>query len=284
MEVCMNDNLKSIVELGFAEVGKWTLGGGKISPNLYDKKKKGGGGWVYAFVVGKDKEVKYIGKTDREDDELLGRMGMYRNGAGTNSIRIRNELKKVLENSAEVLIYAISLDEIKTKKIIDVGGKKTAPTTTSAFEMIAIGMMNDHDSLWNIEGTNKQNLPKCIKALGFQFKQVGEWKLENGKLFAALDENGMQRKDLFYFFASNDKKIIHVGMTDRTLETKMGNYKDKSGRTNNRKNKEIKDVLERKGKVFIYAASDNGTKNGIKSGIRNELEKEWKKDEENEND
>jgi hypothetical protein len=147
----MDKRVESIEKLGFKKVGAWEWDEGKkkIKFILFYEKEKGGGGWVYAFVAGG--EVKYIGETDREDGTLKGRMEDHQNKRGNgNPKRINEEITKVFENGKkviEVFIYAIPLDEIKTK-VINIGGEEIV-LTASAFEKIAIGAINPD---WNIDG------------------------------------------------------------------------------------------------------------------------------------
>jgi len=279
----MDNSLENFRKFGFREVGKWERDKNEDGEISFLVKKgeteQNRKEWVYAFVV--DKEVMYVGQTKKT---LKERMGGYENpyeSQGRNR-RGNGQIKDVLnEDHKEVFVYAISLNEIKTKKI-NIVGEEIFLKTTDAFEMIVIGEMNPD---WNINGKENKDLPKNIKIPGFMFKQVNEWKLDGGKIHIALDKPEYEKEGWFYFFASNNKKIIHVGTTDRTLEKIMDNYKGghKEG-TSIRIHKDIKAVLEKTGKVFVYAAQfdasiDKKNKNIIKYGIERALEDELNEEE-----
>ena len=104
----MGNNLKSIEELGFKYAGKWELGKGEklfvsIEQEWQERKV------LYAFVV--DNEIKYLGKTNRK---LKDRMLSVVHCDETQKVNRKNleNIKGILKNGGNVLIYAMSNSEI----------------------------------------------------------------------------------------------------------------------------------------------------------------------------
>jgi hypothetical protein len=272
----MSDGLKFIEKLGFKKVGKWERDKDEDEEIFFvderDEKEQKQKELVYAFVA--NGVVMYIGQTEKTLQERMGNYEKTYKSQGRN-FRGNEQIKDALnENHKEVLVYAISLDEIRTKKI-NMVGEEIGLTTTDAFEKIAIGTINPE---WNIDGKENKDLPKDIKVPSFKFKQVNEWKLDGEKIL--LDKPECEKEGWFYFFVSNDKEIIHVGTTKKKLKERMDSFRNKVGSVDKHKNKKIKDKLEKNVKVFVYAyqfnvaAIDDKIKNIIKYGIERALEDE----------
>ncbi|MCL2846004.1 MAG: hypothetical protein FWE23_11260 [Chitinivibrionia bacterium] len=109
----MENSLNSITELGFEKVGEWVLKNGKIEAVL-NEDKRAQENFIYAFVV--NEKVMYIGKTSRT---LKARMQNYTNcdESQTANVRICEEVKNILKNSGEVLIYAMPNGDLEPKFI-----------------------------------------------------------------------------------------------------------------------------------------------------------------------
>ena len=279
----MSNSLEFIENLGFKEVGKWEWDkdeDGEILCPLGEREQKQKE-WVYAFVV--DGVVMYIGQTEKT---LKKRMGDYEKPGKSQDRNHRGnkQIKDALENGVEVFVYALQNDEIKRNK--------EAENLIAHFAGLEKGLIKEMKLGWNVSGQPK--LLKKIKLPGYEFNLIGEWKLDGGKIFVDLDKTECEKKGWIYFLLSDDKKIIHVGTTDRTLKKIMDNYKGghKEG-ASIRIYKDIKAVLEKNVKVFVYAyqfnvaAIDDKTKNIIKYGIERALEDELneeEKDEQNEDE
>ncbi len=100
---------------------------------------------------------------------------------------------------------------------------------------------------------------KDLEEIGFL--KVGEWiLLENGKIDFRLDKDKQYVDDILYAFESLGI-VKYIGITERTLKSRMINYKSgheenrSSGATNRKVNKEIKKLLIQNKAVFIYILS-----------------------------
>jgi hypothetical protein len=101
-----------------------------------------------------------------------------------------------------------------------------------------------------------------IKNLGFK-EEVGEWKRDKGKKWKiSFSDNRNQteqkQKEWVYAFIVNNG-VMYIGQTDRTLEERMRDYRDRRGNgTTTRISENIEGVLLKKnGKVLVYAISLN---------------------------
>lgn len=265
----MDNKVGSIEKFGFKKVGEWEWDkkkSGEIHFS-FDAEEKQGESCVYAFVV-KD-VVMYIGKTDMT---LEQRMNGYKNPGKTQcrNVRGNKQIKDVLKESGNVFIYALRNDEIKQKL-------KEIECLINFAAGLESGLINEIKLLkWN-----RVPLPAKIELCGYKFKKVNNWKTEGEKISVPLGKNEREKIGWIYFLASNYYEIIHVGTTERTLETKMGNFKGgHKESTSIRVNEDIKSVLDKNGKVFVYAARfdaliDDKTKNKIKAEIKRALQEEW---------
>jgi hypothetical protein len=96
----MENNLQSLLDLGFESVGEWKLRFDQLSFQIdrYKEKKN----ILYAFVG--DGKILYIGKSDQT---LYQRMNGYKNPGPTQSTNINNHsrMKGNLEQNKRTLIY-----------------------------------------------------------------------------------------------------------------------------------------------------------------------------------
>lgn len=96
----MDAKLARLLDIGFVEVGRWTLTADGIGCELTELADFPNS--LYAFTV--DNELKYIGKTIQT---LRGRMSGYRNPGPTQTTNIRNNqsIREALSQSKRVEIY-----------------------------------------------------------------------------------------------------------------------------------------------------------------------------------
>lgn len=95
------ESLKKLVSLGFEKAGRWFWEGDDLNFELTQHAKETD--ILYAFVV--DREVKYIGKSIQT---LYKRIYFYKNCGPSQrtNIRVRDKIRKCLQQGSQVLIYA----------------------------------------------------------------------------------------------------------------------------------------------------------------------------------
>ena len=91
------------------------------------------------------------------------------------------------------------------------------------------------------------------------FRQVGEWRLQNGKLQYLLYAEATSYNVLYSFVTGDD--TLYIGKTTIALRERMYQYQnpDPSQRTNIRVNGLLHESLTRGAAVQIYALPDDGS-------------------------
>jgi hypothetical protein len=107
------NKLDKLIELGFKQVGTWSISGNKLELNLNVGHKTKD--VLYGFVI--DNDIKYIGKTI---EELQKRLYGYKNPGPTQRTNIKNN-KKINDSliSGKIIkIYALlDTEPIKYKSV-----------------------------------------------------------------------------------------------------------------------------------------------------------------------
>ena len=100
-----------------------------------------------------------------------------------------------------------------------------------------------------------ENIEK-LKNMGFCY--VGQWKLENKNPKYNLSESA-NLKNILYAFVC-DKEVLYIGKSVRTLNERMYGYQNPgpTQTTNQKGNKEIKELLAQGKNIEIYILPDNG--------------------------
>lgn len=119
------------------------------------------------------------------------------------------------------------------------------------------------------------------------FRQVGEWRLQNGKPQYSLSAEATSYNILYSFVSGDDAR--YIGKTTIALRDRMYQYQNPgpSQRTNIRVNGLLKGALSRGALVHIYALPDDGSMQyhgfhlnlaaGLEDSLIAELKPEWNK-------
>jgi hypothetical protein len=132
---------KDLYELGFREVGQWSLDNNLKSAVRFTLTTYSDDRVIYAFMV--DDDLKYIGVCDKTATTLSDRMSRYQSmaGAGTNK-RVTGLIRKALSTGSRVKILASKPDK----------GIKISPLEVDLVKGLENPLIQEFKPEWNIHG------------------------------------------------------------------------------------------------------------------------------------